>query len=126
MGTLLVVDDDAHIRNMLDVLLTLEGHDVVTAEDGEEALELLAGSDEFDAVVLDVMMPRMSGWEVAEQLRADAGDGDPTPIIFTTAKDDDQAQWYGWNLGAASYLVKPYNINDLLSELERVLTAPVA
>lgn len=120
MGTLLIVDDDAHIRDMLDVLLTLEGHDVVTAEDGERALEELAAHDDFDAIVLDVMMPGTSGWDVAEWLR-DRGGG--PPIIFTTAKDDDQAQWYGWNLGAASYLVKPYNINDLLSELDRVLEA---
>lgn len=121
MATLLVVDDDHHIRSMLDVLLTLEGHTVLSADDGAAALDILA-TTRPDVVILDVMMPTVSGWDVADHIRSMECGAD-MPIIFTTAKDDDQSQWFGWKLGASSYLTKPYNINDLLTELERILKA---
>lgn len=124
VARLIICEDDPNIRSMLEVLLVLEGHDVSCANDGAALLELLIVDRDFDLILLDVMMPRMSGWEAAEQIR-DNPLYPQIPIVFTTAKEDDQSQWYGWDLGASSYLVKPYNINDLLAEVDRIVCAGV-
>lgn len=119
MVRVLVVDDDAAIRLMLELSLSFEGFEVATAEDGSEAV---AKAREFapDVILMDVMMPVMSGIEAAEVLRQ----GEPTqeiPIVMLTACASEQDVWSGWQAGVASYLTKPLEHEMLMAEIDRVL-----
>jgi DNA-binding response OmpR family regulator len=93
-----------------------EGHTVICAVDGIEALEL-SRTYNFDMIILDVMMPRMDGYEVARRLRADKN---PAPILMLTAKDAVQDIVHGLDLGADDYLTKPFSFNELLARLRAV------
>jgi len=117
MARVLVVDDEPAVRRALERALALERHDVVLAADGEEALDVLASSPP-DAIILDVMMPRLDGLEVCRRLRAA---GDRTPILMLTARDaiDDRVQ--GLDVGADDYLVKPFALRELQARLRALL-----
>src|SRR5947209_2377754 len=117
MARVLVVDDEPAVRRALERALALERHDVVCAADGEEALDVLASSAP-DAVILDVMMPRLDGLEVCRRMRAA---GDRTPILMLTARDaiDDRVQ--GLDVGADDYLVKPFALRELQARLRALL-----
>ena len=99
----LVVDDEPGVRAALQRALTLERHDVRLAEDGQVALDTLAEGT-VDAIVLDVMMPRVDGLEVCRRLRAA---GDRTPVLMLTARDAIDDRVDGLDAGADDYLVKP-------------------
>lgn len=111
----LVVDDDPALRAMLEMVLELEGMEVRVAANGHEALEQLA-LERPDVLVLDVMMPGLDGWGVAERVRQDPRLAD-LPIIFCTAKTGADATWRGWQLGAASYVAKPFDNDALLAQI---------
>ncbi|MEA2145358.1 MAG: two-component system, OmpR family, response regulator MprA [Solirubrobacteraceae bacterium] len=117
MARVLVVDDEPAVRRALERALALERHDVVMAGDGEEALDALVRSPP-DAVILDVMMPRLDGLEVCRRMRAA---GDKTPILMLTARDaiDDRVQ--GLDVGADDYLVKPFALRELQARLRALL-----
>lgn len=115
----LIVDDDAVIRQMLEMALSFEGFEVATAEDGIEAVAK-ARDLRPDVVLLDVMMPLMDGLQVASTLRRDRRTRD-IPIVMLTACAGEEDVWSGWEAGAASYLTKPLEHEMLLSELDRVL-----
>ena len=117
MARVLVVDDEPAVRRALERALALERHDVVMAADGEEALDVLVRSPP-DAVILDVMMPRLDGLEVCRRMRAA---GDKTPILMLTARDaiDDRVQ--GLDVGADDYLVKPFALRELQARLRALL-----
>ncbi|HEV7829097.1 MAG TPA: response regulator transcription factor [Pseudonocardiaceae bacterium] len=113
----LVVDDEPGVRRALERGLRAEGMQVVTAADGPSALRAaLTGS--FDAVLLDIMLPGLSGYRVLERLRA-AGVG--TPVLLVSAKDGEIDQADGLDLGADGYLVKPFSFVVLLAQLRAVL-----
>ena len=115
---ILVVDDERHIVRLVEVNLTRAGYDVVTAYDGVEALEQFA-KEKPDMLVLDVMMPRMDGFEVLKKLQSDpASQG--IPIIMLTAKAQDADIFRGWSSGVSSYLTKPFNPRELLTFVERI------
>jgi two-component system alkaline phosphatase synthesis response regulator PhoP/two-component system response regulator VicR len=115
---ILVVDDERHIVRLVEVNLTRAGYDVVTAYDGVEALEQFA-KEKPDMLVLDVMMPRMDGFEVLKKLQSDpASKG--VPIIMLTAKAQDADIFRGWSSGVSSYLTKPFNPRELLTFVERI------
>lgn len=114
----LVVEDDLGIRELLEFSLSLEGYEVTGAGNGAEALELIR-SRRPDVVLLDVMMPVLDGYEVLEQVRADAMVR-ATPVIILSAKAGDGDLWRGWNLGVDSYITKPLDVDVLLEEIERV------
>lgn len=114
---ILVVDDELPVRTALERALRAEGYDVELAEDGVEALERL-GSVAPDALVLDVLMPRMDGIAVSTQLRAR---GDRTPILLLTARDAVADRVAGLDAGADDYLVKPFSIQVLAAHLRAVL-----
>jgi len=116
----LLVDDDAALRVLYRFNLEASGVSVVEAEDGESALELLAGDDLPDVVLLDVMMPGIDGWELAARLRADERTR-ALPVIFITARAEDESRARGADLGAAGYLVKPFNPTTLAETVERLL-----
>ena len=116
---ILVVDDEPAVRESLRRALGLEGYDVALASDGSEALETIADdSAEPDAIVLDVLMPRVDGLEVARRLRAQ---GVTTPILMLTARDEVRDRVAGLDAGADDYLVKPFALEELLARLRALL-----
>jgi two-component system response regulator MprA len=116
-GRVLVVDDDPDVREAIETALELEGHRVTTAIDGLAALKRL-GQVEFDAVVLDVLMPNVDGFEVCRRLRAS---GNRTPVLILTARDSQEDTIRGLDLGADDYLVKPFALGELLARLRALL-----
>jgi len=115
---ILVVDDERHIVRLVEVNLTRAGYEILTAYDGVEALEKVK-ADKPDMIVLDVMMPRMDGFEVLKRLQADASTQD-IPVIMLTAKAQDADIFRGWSSGVSSYLTKPFNPRELLTFVERI------
>lgn len=114
---ILVVDDDRAVRESLRRSLAFNGYSVVLAQDGLEALDLIAG-DRPDALVLDVMMPRLDGLEVCRQLRST---GDDLPILVLTARDSVSERVAGLDAGADDYLPKPFALEELLARLRALL-----
>jgi two-component system, OmpR family, alkaline phosphatase synthesis response regulator PhoP len=115
--TILVVDDEPNIVELVRLYLRSEGYQVESARDGREALEKVAAIHP-SLVVLDLMMPELDGWEVARRLR----ENDPrTPIIMLTAKGDDADKIVGLDMGADDYLAKPFNPRELVSRVKAVL-----
>lgn len=118
----LVVDDDAAVRNSLDRALRLNGYEVDLAVDGVDALNRVTRNGP-DALVLDVLMPNIDGLEVCRRMRAN---GDPTPILMLTAQDGVSERVAGLDAGADDYLPKPFALEELLARLRALLrrTAP--
>ncbi|HLY48556.1 MAG TPA: response regulator transcription factor [Solirubrobacteraceae bacterium] len=117
MARVLVVDDEPAVRRALERALTLDNYTVELAADGQEALDALATSP-ADAVVLDVMMPRIDGLEVARRMRRA---GDRTPILMLTARDAVDDRVTGLDVGADDYLVKPFALRELQARLRALL-----
>jgi len=117
----LVADDDVAVCKMVARLLEQAGYEVETAADGAEAWEAIQKAPPA-LVVLDVAMPRMSGWEVLQQVRADAKLQN-LPILMLTALDTDADVTRGWALGADFYLSKPFHGQELLEVVKRLLEA---
>ena len=115
--TILIADDEPSIVQLNRLYLTKEGYTVHAARDGREALDL-ARRVNPDLIVLDLMMPRVDGWEVCRQLRRD---GASPPIIMLTAKDDDVDKIAGLELGADDYVTKPFNPRELLARIKGIL-----
>ncbi len=122
MSTILIVDDEPSIRSLVRDCLELEGHEIVEAADGPSALDAVA-SDNPDLMVLDIMMPGMSGLDVLRALRRERS-GSGLPIILLTAAADDDTTWAGWTAGASVFLPKPFDPNHLLDWVERLLGDP--
>ncbi|MBO7743213.1 response regulator transcription factor [Paenibacillus sp. MWE-103] len=116
MTTLLVVDDDPHIRELVRLFLVREGFQVVEAEDGEEALRILE-TTQPQLVILDVMMPNMDGWELCRELRRDT----ELPVLMLTAKGETSQKIKGFELGADDYLVKPFEPLELVARVRALL-----
>ena len=114
---ILVVDDEPAVREAVERALRLDGHDVLLACDGEEALATL---DERppDAVVLDVLMPRVDGLELCRRMRLG---GDRTPVLMLTARDAVSDRVAGLDAGADDYLIKPFALDELLARVRALL-----
>lgn len=112
---ILVVDDDPSIRELLTAQLQLAGHDVTVATDGQAALDAV-GRHAPDAMVVDVMMPGVNGWQVLEALGAAPG-GRQFPVVVLSARDLRDDVRRGYELGASAVLAKPYDADELLSVL---------
>jgi len=121
--TILVVDDEANIRELARLYLEKEGYLVVTSHNGIQALEQIK-QDPPSLVVLDLMLPGLDGWEVCRRIRA-AGD---IPIIMVTARTDDVDKIVGLELGADDYMTKPFNPRELVARIRAILrrSAPAA
>ncbi len=115
---ILAVDDEKHIVRLVQVNLERQGYEVVTANDGREALEKVE-SEHPDLVVLDVMMPYMDGFEVLQNLRRNSSTRD-IPVIMLTAKAQDADVFRGWQSGVDCYLTKPFNPMELISFVKRI------
>ncbi|HMD55929.1 MAG TPA: response regulator transcription factor [Solirubrobacteraceae bacterium] len=114
---ILVVDDEPAVQSALSRALSLERYEVARADDGEQALAHL-GSAPFEAVILDVAMPQMSGLEVCRRLRAG---GDRTPVLMLTARGEIDDRVAGLDAGADDYLVKPFALRELLARVRALL-----
>jgi len=114
---ILVVEDDPSMLMGLKDNLEFEGYEVLTARNGADGLKL-AQSNQFDLIVLDVMLPQMDGFEVCRQLRSKDED---LPIIMLTAKNQEIDKVVGLKLGADDYVTKPFSVRELMARLEAVL-----
>lgn len=112
---IMIVDDDNEIRELLHTMLVNEGYDVIEADCGERALELV--DDKVDLVVLDIMMPGMSGLKVCSKLREKYN----MPILFLTAKGMDSDLTMGFSCGGDDYVVKPFSFSELLARIKGLL-----
>lgn len=111
---ILVVEDDLAIRDLIDINLTIAGYDVVVAQDGEEAKNIF-DKENIDAVLLDVMLPKIDGFELIEHIKKK-----DVPVIFITAKSSVSDRVKGLKLGADDYIVKPFESIELLARIEAV------
>jgi DNA-binding response OmpR family regulator len=114
--TILLVDDDAALLEVTSIVLASEGYRVLTAEDGVEALRIL-GREELDLVVLDIMLPRMSGFEVLKKMREHSD----VPVVLLTAKSQSVDKVVGLELGADDYITKPFDTKELLARIKAIL-----
>lgn len=114
---ILLIDDDRDLCSLLRDYLGLEGFDTETAEDGETGLSLARQGKTYDLILLDVMLPKLDGFAVLQQLRQ----SHTTPVILLTAKDEDFERIYGLELGADDYLAKPFNTRELLARIKALL-----
>lgn len=121
MPRVLVVDDDPQVLRLLRVNFELEGYDVMTATNGEEALDLV-GRDSPDAVICDVMMPGIDGLEVVRRLRADPATV-ALPLVVVSAKAQRSDVAAGLQLGADAYVTKPFDPAELLEVVAGLLAA---
>jgi two-component system, OmpR family, manganese sensing response regulator len=117
---ILLVDDEIEMAEPLSRLLTREGYEIDVAHDGDRGLQLASGS-QYDLLILDWMLPGRSGLEICQSLRSR---GDATPVLFLTAKDtiDDRVQ--GLDAGADDYIVKPFELRELLARVRALLRRP--
>jgi DNA-binding response OmpR family regulator len=117
VARILVVEDDPAILQGLADNLGCESHDVLTASDGEQGYSL-ARSEKPDLIILDIMLPRMSGYELCRKLRAESV---TTPIVMLTARGDEADRVVGLDLGADDYITKPFSVRELLARIRAVL-----
>ena len=115
-GKVLIVEDDRTLLDVLKYNLTKEGHDVVTASDGVEALDM-ARNKKPDLIVLDVMLPKLDGFEVCRILRRET----TTPILMLTAKASETDKVVGLELGADDYMTKPFSMREFLARIKAML-----
>lgn len=120
MATVLIVDDEPNVRDLIRDTLELEDHEVIEAVDGPTALDALRDEPLPDCVVLDIMMPGISGLDVLTEVRAKPLTKD-LPVILLTAMSDDATTWAGWSAGANVFLPKPFDPGALLDWIDRVL-----
>lgn len=112
---ILFADDDPEIREALRLLLTCEGYEAIEASSGKEVLAAMDHT--IDLVILDVMMPEMSGYAVCAELRKRY----TVPVLFLTAKSQDSDMTMGFSVGADDYLVKPFSYNELINRVKAIL-----
>lgn len=114
---ILVVEDNEELNNTLKEILEINGYNVETAFDGEEAIDYVTYS-EYDAIILDIMLPKIDGYKVCQILRQK---GIKTPVLMLTAKDTLQDKVKGLDIGADDYLVKPFEIEELLARIRALI-----
>ncbi len=119
MATILLAEDEQHIAEMIVFKLTNGGHQVIRAHDGDEAI-LLAEREIPDLVLLDVMMPALTGFEVLRRLKANPACR-TIPVIMVTAKGQERDVVRGLQDGATDYIVKPFSLKELAARVELVL-----
>jgi two-component system alkaline phosphatase synthesis response regulator PhoP len=118
-GKILVVDDEIYIVHILDFSLGMEGYEVVTALDGEQALERVA-SEKPDLIVLDIMMPKLDGYEVCRAVKSNPATR-TIPVILLSAKGRNVDQKMGFDVGADDYITKPFSPRKLVERINQLL-----
>jgi len=118
-GKILVVDDEIYIVHILDFSLGMEGYEVITALDGEQALEKVA-SEKPDLIVLDIMMPKLDGYEVCKSIKSNSSTQN-IPVILLSAKGRNVDQKLGFDVGADDYITKPFSPRKLVERINQLL-----
>ena len=113
----LVVDDEARMRKLVRDFLVKKEFEVIEAEDGEQAVDLFFADKDIALVILDVMMPKMDGWQVCREIRGYS----KVPIIMLTAKSDERDELLGFELGVDEYISKPFSPKILVARVEAIL-----
>ena len=114
---ILVVDDEARMRKLVRDFLVKKDYIVLEASDGEEAVDVFVDNKEISLIILDVMMPKMDGWQVCKEIRALSD----VPIIMLTAKSDERDELLGFELGVDEYISKPFSPKILTARVEAIL-----
>ena len=114
---ILVVDDESRMRKLVRDFLVKNHYEVVEASNGEEALDLFFEKNDIDLVILDVMMPKVDGWQVCREIRAYS----KVPVIMLTAKSDERDELMGFELGVDEYISKPFSPKILVARVEAIL-----
>ncbi len=114
---ILVVDDESRMRKLVHDYLAREGYEVLEAADGEEGLKVFYDVKDLSLIILDVMMPKLNGWEVLKEVR----ESSQIPVIMLTAKGDEDDELHGYSLGADEYLAKPFSPRVLVAHVEAVI-----
>ena len=114
---ILVIDDESRMRKLVRDFLTKKGYEVLEASNGEEAMDIFYEDKEIDLLILDVMMPKMDGWEVCREVRKTS----KVPIIMLTAKGDERDELLGFELGVDEYVTKPFSPKILVARVEAIL-----
>ncbi len=126
MAHILVAEDERDIRELINFTLMFAGHQVTLASNGAEAVEraqgALAKGSKPDLIMMDVRMPKMTGYEACRHIKA-IGDFRDTPVIFLSAKGQDEEIQTGLDAGAVAYILKPFNPDDLTRRVEEILKA---
>ena len=122
MGKLkiLVVDDESRMRKLVKDFLMKKDFDVLEAGDGEQAVDIFFEEKDIALIILDVMMPKMDGWQVCREIRAHSR----VPIIMLTAKSDERDELMGFDLGVDEYISKPFSPKILVARVEAILRRP--
>jgi len=113
----LVVDDESRMRKLVNDFLTRSGYEVIEAADGEEAVDIFYDDKNISLIILDVMMPKMDGWEVCRQIRKDS----KVPIIMLTAKGEERDELNGFECGADEYISKPFSPKILTARVDALI-----
>ncbi|MFR8166932.1 MAG: response regulator transcription factor, partial [Enterocloster sp.] len=113
----LMVDDEARMRKLVKDFLAIKGYKVIEAEDGEQAVDIFFKEKDIGLVILDVMMPKMDGWEVCRTLRRYS----QVPIIMLTARSEERDELLGFELGVDEYISKPFSPKILVARIEAIL-----
>lgn len=114
---ILVVDDESRMRKLVRDFLTKSNFDVLEAEDGSQALDVFYSTKDISLIILDVMMPKMDGWQVCREIR----ESSRVPIIMLTAKTDERDELQGFQLGVDEYIAKPFSPKILVARVEAIL-----
>jgi DNA-binding response OmpR family regulator len=114
---ILVVDDESRMRKLVKDFLVKDGYTVLEAGDGQEALDVFYANIDTDLIVLDVMMPKLDGWEVCKEIRSNS----KVPIIMLTAKSEERDELLGFNLGVDEYISKPFSPKILVARIAAIL-----
>jgi len=120
--SILIIDDMKHIRDILWFSLKQEGYRPILAENGQRGLDCLFDKENrVDLVILDVMMPKMDGFQVLEKIRTSNDPASKTPVIMLTAKAQKESVIKGLSMGASAYVLKPYKFTELLSKVQNLI-----
>ena len=114
---ILVVDDESRMRKLVHDFLAKQGYVVIEAENGEEAIDIFFSDKNINLIILDVMMPKMDGWQVCKEIRQYS----TVPIIMLTAKSDERDELMGFELGVDEYISKPFSPKILVARAEAIL-----
>ena len=114
---ILVVDDESRMRKLVRDFLVKQNFDVLEAGDGEEAIDIFFKEKDIALIILDVMMPKMDGWQVCREIRKYS----KVPIIMLTAKGDERDELQGFDLGVDEYITKPFSPKILVARVEAIL-----
>ncbi|MDY4833913.1 MAG: response regulator transcription factor [Frisingicoccus sp.] len=114
---ILVIDDESRMRKLVRDFLSKKGYEVLEASNGEEAMDIFYSDKEIGLLILDVMMPKMDGWEVCREVRKTS----KVPIIMLTAKADERDELLGFELGVDEYVTKPFSPKILVARVEAIL-----